>query len=297
MVEGDLDWIYSKRKALTAFFPHVILQEEEGQDSMLDTFLQVVRASARSSRASAESDRAPAQSGVMWCHIEPLFSTLLDEGSPVPLKRAAILASPHIPWWKLKNSGNLIQLWAVTASAVPCTDDISQSVVDTLLQIARWESLPIPVGLWSWLNTRPDLPPFCSGRCWGTKQAVFQMVRALGDLEILTSYLLLVWSEWDFLMPKGFGDMCASIREDFGGEGADHHREELLRRLGHVLAQLELGLEHIRQHKPSLQEGHLANRKQQYGRLKEILMEVDEARAGARIRRFSSIDDSRRSNN
>jgi len=253
--------IRSKRKALTALFPHAVSLEKEGRREIFDAFLHAARASARS--------------GFMWRYIEPFLSALLDEDAPVPPKWAVILASPHIPWWQFENGAQLIQLWAAAASEVEYTDDVDQSIVDTLLQIACWKSPPIPPGMWPWLNRRPNLPPVCSGRYWGTKQAVFQTVRALGDIEILTSYLLLVWSEWDFVMPRGFDEMCASIREDFGGEGMGHHRKDLLQRLDHVLGELERGLEYFRQHKPGLEEDRILFRQGQYGRLKEILLEVD----------------------
>ena len=253
--------IRSKRKALTALFPYVALREEEGQHEMFDAFLHVARASERS--------------GLMWFYIEPLFSALLDEGAPVVLKRVAILISPHIPWWQFEDSGRLIQVWVEAASAVPYTDDIGQSVVDTLLQIACWKSPTIPAGVWSWLNKRPDLPPACPGRYWGSSQAVFKTIRALDDIEILTSYLVLVWSEWDFLMPKGFDEMCASVREDFGGEEMGHYRKDLLDRLGHVRRELGLGLEYIQQHKPRLDEENFRLRQRQYEELREILVKVD----------------------
>jgi len=38
------------------------------------------------------------------------------------------------------------------------------------------------------------------------------MVRALKDIETLKSYLLLVWSEWDFLMPRGFDEIVLQSR-------------------------------------------------------------------------------------
>jgi len=253
--------IRSKRKALTALFPYAVFRVKEGEHEMFDVFLRVVRSSERS--------------GLMWFYIEPLLSALLDEKTPVFSKWAAIMASPHVPWWQFENGGRLIQLWAEASSAVPYTNDIGQSVIDTLLQIASWKSPTIPAGTWSWLNMRPGLPPICSGRYWGSKEAVVKMVRALKDTETLTSYLLLVWSECDFLMPKGFDEMCALIQEDFGGEGMDHHRKDLLHRLGYVRGELERGLWHIQQYKPGLKEENLRLRRDQYRRLEEILLEVD----------------------
>lgn len=219
--------IRSKRKALTALFPHVVFREKEGLHEIFDALLHAARASGRS--------------GLMWFYIEPFISALLDEKAPASSKRAAILISPHIPWWQLENGGQSIRLWAEAASIITYTDDVSQSIVDALLQIACWNSPSVPASMWSWLNRCPTLPPACSGRYWGSRQAVCKVIRALEDIETLTSYLLLVWSEWDSLMPRGFNEMCASIREDFSGKEMGYHRKRLLPRLVHVLRELELG--------------------------------------------------------
>jgi len=253
--------IRSRRKALTALFPYVVLRAKEGDHEMLDVFLHAIRSSERS--------------GLMWFYIEPLLSALLGETAPFSSKWAAIMASPHVPWWQFENSGQLIQLWAEASSTVPYTEEVGQSVVDTLLQIASWKSPTIPAGMWSWLNKRPSLPPVCSGRYWGSREAVVKMVRALKDIETLTSYLLLVWSEWDFLMPKGFDETCTLVQEDFSGEEMDRHRKDLLHRLGYVRGELERGLGHIRQYKPELKEENLRLRRDQYRRLEEILLELD----------------------
>jgi len=257
---ADPRLIYSKRKAITALFSHMVWLEREGRQHMFDMFFHVARASDRS--------------GFMWHCTEPLLSAFLDEETPNFQKRTMILVSPHIPWWQLKN-GDLIQLWARAISAVPYADDIGQSVVDALLQIACWEPRPIPPDLWQWLNMRPSLPPVCTGRFWGSHKPVFKMVQALEDVETLTSYLLLIWSEWDFLMPEGFDEMCVSIREDFSGERMGYHRKDLLQRLDRILGELGLGLEHIRRYKPGLEEDGFLRRQHQYGQLKEILSEVD----------------------
>ena len=104
---------------------------------------------------------------------------------------------------------------------------------------------------------------------------VVRIIRMLGDTEILKSYLLLVWSEWDDLRSGGFNVMCASIQEDFSGTGMGDHRQALLQHLDHVLEQLGLGLEPLRQYKPSLDEGDIQRMVGQYGKLREILLEVD----------------------
>ena len=59
-------------------------------------------------------------------------------------------------WRYAETGGDLVQWWAATTLAVPHTEDVAQSVVDTLLQIARRDELVwyIPTDLWSWLTKR-----------------------------------------------------------------------------------------------------------------------------------------------
>jgi len=252
---ADLDSIRSRRKALTALFPCAVWRERDGQHEMLEASLHVAKASDLM--------------GYMWYHIEPFVSTLLHEDSHGSLKLAAILASPHLPWDQFTNSEKSIHLWAAAVSAVPYTNHIGQSVIDTLLRIAYEPLLQphIPVGVWSWLNKRPSLSPVCRGRYLGSSPDVLHIVRALGDLEILKSYLLLIWSEWDHL--RGPSEMAISIREDFSGIEMGYHREDLLRHLDHVLGQLDMGLEHLRKRKESLVEDDVQQMKVQYGELRD----------------------------
>ena len=148
---------------------------------MFDTFL-------RAARASKDRDFA-------WQHIRQYASSIPLETSP----RALVLVSPHIRWSRLTDAEDLIQRWAVAASAVPCTEEVAQCVVNTLLQIASRRELlsHISVDIWSWLTKRPSLPPVCRGRDVGTRAHVVRAVRALKDIEVLKSYFLLVWSEWN----------------------------------------------------------------------------------------------------
>ena len=150
---GDPGPIYSKHKAITALFPYVLWQEQDGQHKVLDIYLQAVRASKRRY--------------FMWNHINQLpITMLLNEDSPVPVMQAFILMSPHLPWHLFSNK-HWVQLWATAASAVPYTDEIGQSVVGTLLYIASNLSLQphLPIHMWSWLDSPPVLPPICAGRC------------------------------------------------------------------------------------------------------------------------------------
>ena len=195
----------------------------------------------------------------MWHRIRQPFTALLDGGSPVSLRRAAILASPHLPWWNPAIDRHFIQLWAAAAWAIPYADDVGQCVADTLLLIASQESLRphIPTDMWSWLNKRPCLPPACAGSSRGAERDVVRTVRGLGDVEILTSYLLLVWSEWNYLHPDGLDEMCGSIREDLNGAGLGDHRRDLLQCLDRILGRLDFGLGPTRQREQDLGEDNI----------------------------------------
>ena len=110
-------------------------------------------------------------------------------------------------------------------------------MVVALLRIVTVGSLRphIPIGIWAWLNKQPAFPLDGSLLSIGVGVGVLRQVRALRDVEILKSYFLIVWTE----MPRfsGLDEMCTSIREDFSGIGMRHHREELIRRLDHILEQ------------------------------------------------------------
>ena len=271
---ADPSPICDRHKAITAFFPYAARQVRGGQDKMLNTFLRTARASRRR--------------GFVWHRIRLPVATLLNGESPVSLKRAVILASPHLPWWNPTIDGDFVRLWAAAARAVPYTRDIGQCVVDTLLLIASQEPLRphIPADMWLWLNKRPLLPPTCTGGPRGTERDVVQTVRGLGDVEILTSYLLVVWSEWGCIYAGGLEEMCASIREDFNGIGMVGRRKDLLQRLDRILGRLDLGLGSTQQHEQGLGEDDIRSMKGQYGWLREVLLEVDKEVTDTPIREY-----------
>lgn len=207
--------------------------------------------------------------------IQPIV-TLFNEAIPDPPNRVVTLMSPHVPWTWWSNE-DTVAWWAAAASATPYTGEVGRSVVDTLLQIASNASLTpyISFSIWAWLKKQPSLPPICHGRSVGTKNHVVHRVRELGNVDILESYLLLVWSEWDTISAEGFAEMCTSIREDLGGIWMGHHREVLIKRLDSVLGQLDRGLGHLKQYKTTLTEYDIVTAKQQYRKLKDALLEVD----------------------
>jgi len=157
------------------------------------------------------------------------MNTLLSDTSEVSLKRVSMLASPYIPWgwWDVRG---LVRAWVETASTIPKEKEVAPSIVDALLQIVCFELLPTGNHgeIWSWLTLRPSLPPICRGRCVGSHPDVMQQVRGLKNIEIVKSYLLVVWSEWDSLRYSGFLMMCKCIREEFSGVEASSHRAELV---------------------------------------------------------------------
>ena len=266
-----------KRKAITALFPYAVRQGRDTEYPIIDVLLNAVKTAQLA--------------GFWWRRVGPFMDKLFDDTSLVSSKRTLVLASPHMPWGQSGFEIGLARKWAVAVSMDPKEEGIALNVVDTLLQIASAELLPpdLHSDVWSWLTLRPSLPPVCQGRGVGSRSRVVQTVRGLKDIEILKSYLLLIWSEWDYLFDHGYARMQISIRRDFSGVEMSSHRVDLLLRLDHVLAQLDRGLRHFQQEKPGLKEDGLQKRKNQYGRLREILLEVDQealkvlARASSRL--------------
>jgi len=256
----DLGRIRSKRKAIVAIFPYATWRERGGDRRMVDAFSGIFRV----------PDVAP--------FMARPITMLLGDVCPNYPNLVVTLVSPHISWGTPGFNGNTVAWWATAALEIPYTEEVGQSVVDTLLQIASVDGLQpyIPVDIWAWLKKCPYLPPICNGRSLGTRDRVVRRVREIEDVEILESYFLLVWSEWNVLDRDGFAEMRTSIREDFAGIGMGHHREVLLERLDHVLGQLRWAIsERLNQQNPSLAENHIPVARGQYGKLKQVLVEVD----------------------
>jgi len=262
---ADQELIRSKHKAISVLFPYVVRLEQSGKQRMVDMSLRAAMA------LNSEE--------FIWHRAKPLIMRLSNTQSPLSLDWLITLASPHVSWHEEPYDGNMVTRWAEAASALPYAEDVGKSVVDTLLHIASVDTLQphIPVGIWAWLKEQPSLPPECSGRSRGTSGDVVRQVRALGDAEILKSYLLLVWSEWDRIDDEqsgGLTEMEVSIREYFSGIEMWRHREDLIKRLDHVLEQLDRGLDHLQRHKPSLEIHDISRAKVQYNELKRVLLDV-----------------------
>jgi len=254
---GFPDELHSKSKAVATLLPYAVWQERDGQPEILDTLLRAVRASGR-------------LDFVRW-HTDRFAATMFSEATP----RAIVLVSPHINW--LTHEVGLVQRWIAAVPLVPYTPEVVQSIVDVLSQIAcHRELLPlVAINISSWLTKRSCLPLVTLRRCLGANPIFFMVVRRLKDTDLLKSYLILLWSEWNPLRRGTFGQVRISIREDFGGTGMGHHRADLIQRLDHVFGQLDRGLEHLNQHNPDLNEDSVRCMRDQYGKLKDILLEMN----------------------
>ena len=161
-----------------------------------------------------------------------------------------------------------ISKWVAAISVAPHTEDVAASVVDALLQIAAKRNLRpfIPADVWLWLNERPSLPSVCPGLDRGVGGDVVRTVRGLNDIRVLTSYLIVVWSEHRRnIDSEGFVEMEVSAREDFNGIGMGCHRVELIQRLDHILGEPNRG--------PGIET------RDEYRKLKKILQDVDQEAA------------------
>ena len=213
----------------------------------------------------------------VWYPVQPYLRSLFWRPNHSSLHRVITLTSPYISWDSRQSDQSMVSRWVAATSAVAYTEAVGQSVISTLFQIAADRELRphIPVDIWTWLKKRPSLPPVCLGRHQGGRFDTVRQIRGLGDIEILKSHFLLVWSEWDYIYDSGLDEMEVAISKDFGGIGMWCHREDLIERLDYVLGQLERGSEFLHQRNASVGGEHVRRGKEHYGRLKERLLEVD----------------------
>ena len=266
MIEAtDPHAIARKRKAISTIIIFAISLERDGQQEMLDVAVRALR-------------WAPRWEKVLWRKASQHTDKLFEESSPPSMNRVIALISPYQYWSSFGEGEKQADRWATAVLAVPYTEEVGRSVVDTTLQIASEDSLRprIPIGVWALFKEQPSLPPTCPGRSSGTKPDVIRCVRGLGDFEILKSYFLLVWSEWEHPQADRVNAMEISIREDFGGTGMGQHREDLVQRLDHVLGELDRGLEYFKLRTTAFDsEDDIRGAKEGYAKLKNVLLEVE----------------------
>ena len=257
----------SKRKAISALFPYAVrLAQDDGQWEMINAILRFAPKSK--------------SGGFMWHRIGPYITTLSDSLSPTSLDMAITLASPCADWVNGPYTENAVARWAAAALTTTYSEEVCRSAVDALLKIARNDSLRphVPIEIWAWLKRRPSLPPVCRGQTRRATPGIVRHIRGLGDIEILKSYFLLVWSEWDIPYDDDDDDITATentIRQEFCGFQMRRHREDLKGRLDHIREQLDQGLEHFKQCQPWIEENDIGRMKKRYGKLKEVLLEAD----------------------
>ena len=218
---------WSKHKVISALFPYAVHLAQDGQRGMFDAILRV----ALKSRSGE----------FMWYHIGRYTTTLFDESSPPFPNQAIILAAPCVPWGNGTYFEKAAARWASAVLATPFCEEVGQSVVDALLRISQWDTLRphIPIGIFAWLKRQPFLPYRRKGLGYPPGSGVIRYIRCLGDIEILKSYFLLIWSHWYILSEWQANDTQVSLGEDFRGITMQHHRKDLTERLGYILKQLD----------------------------------------------------------
>jgi hypothetical protein len=266
----DPEGILFKYKSITTLFPYAARRGQEGDTQLLDAFLCAVR-------------YFPCTSQWTRRYIRPVIPRLLAEGSSETLKRAAILALPHLElvWLDSNDISTFIDLWLSAAEALEYTEAVCEAVVDVLLQMAFFHSVRahITPKAWGWLNKRPALPPRCRGRLLcSIGSNVLPAVRSRKDIELLTSYLVTMWSEWDCAGEWAFEGMCEVLREEFCRDGGDEvlkgYRIDLLARLNLVLGELGKGLEHLRVRHLDMQPDEYEVIRERYKELKRMLVQA-----------------------
>jgi len=242
--DPDLEVILSKRKAISSLFPYAVFLEQCGQRRMVDAISRTARVT-RSEK-------------FMWYRVQPFIAKMFDEPNPPSLNWVLGLVSPRLPWYDEPSNENMV----VRRVTVSHPEEDCWSVANELLGIAFIDSLHsnIPHGfLWQPKTTGGDLT---------------DRVRAFGDIGILKSYLLLVWSKWGHIDDQsgGLTDMKTLVREDFYGIGMDRHRKDLIEWLDYVLQELDSA------YRTERKEGFCGDATQRKGQCEEfrrVLLEVD----------------------
>ncbi|KAF9783439.1 hypothetical protein BJ322DRAFT_152245 [Thelephora terrestris] len=163
---------------------------------------------------------------------------------PISLRYATLGAFQHHSSFLkgIDDVGLAMRLWVAAASGLQDTDDVRERMVDALLQVAYDDDLRhhIPAAAWEWLKKRPVLPPGSRALQVRASRGFFQMVRTLGDIELTTSYLFVIWSERSNMYHRDCEEMRRLIREELDGIHVLDNRAVLIQRLDHILSQREV---------------------------------------------------------
>jgi len=239
----------SKCQAISALLPYTILLEQGGRQQMLNEISHI----AKTMRPQS----------FIWHPVMPFISTMFNKPNPPPLNWVLGLISPNIPWCDWSHDKTGVTLQAATTSAALNPEEVHWSVADELLYVAFIDS------------TQQGMPGRLPARPKGTGGDITHKVQALGDFEILKSYLLLVWSEW-YHIGGSSGDHAeiqASIWEEFCGIDMFSHRKDLIKQLNSVLEKYDCS----------------GKAKEQCMELKMVLLLLDEEAVNTLIRKSPTL--------
>ena len=139
------------------------------------------------------------------------------------------------------DAGFMMRLWIAAASGLPDTDAVCEAMVDTLLEAAYDDRFRphIPAEAWEWLKKRPVLPRGSHALYNKAPEGFFQTVRTLGDIEIIASYLSVVWSERSSFHPTpNYEGIQRLVRKELGGMCTAGYRADLIQRLDYVISRV-----------------------------------------------------------
>ena len=274
-------------KVITTLFVYATRREQDGDPRLLTAFLKA----AKDFPQSSDWIRYP---------IGMAVSDLLEGESSNLQKRAAVLAASLMPqsWKPIEDRGGFINAWLSAVDRVKEMGGVTEGAIRMSFDMAwddEWRSHMTPE-VWALLKRRHQAwPLYWKGRpLIAENTEVISAVRSLGDVETLTSFLILAWSGLD-VVPDGLIDqMCAVFWEEYG-VGKDAHREELLRCLDHALEHLnrmQRGLAPVDQFwypdlaRSDLEDFTYDRRLAAYVKLRKELLNVERAAVVARASRW-----------
>ena len=261
------DW--QQAQAIRVLFWYAVIQEQCGDTNLFDAILRL--AGKQFNQHQLHELLWPLGVSKMFAHASP---------------RAIILVTPHLglATEPFSVAQDLISKWLEAVSVAPHTEEVASSVVITLLQVAAngdlW--LSIPADVWLWFNERPSLPPADSADSWWKSDpSIVRTIRGLNNTEILTSYLIMVWSKWENIFNVDYPEMQASVREGFRGIGMGCYRVELIQRLDYVLGELDRRSGRLDADnnlwRYEVEDSHMPEvKRDKYEELKRILQEADQ---------------------
>ena len=229
------------------------------------------------------------------------MSELLEEESSNLQKRAVVLAVPLMPQsWKLvEDKGRFINSWLSAVDRVKEMGGVTEGAIRMSFDMAwddEWRPHMTPEA-WALLKWgHQGWPLYWKGDplvVWSAE--VIPAVQLLGDVEILTSFLILTWLGLDVMSGEITDQMCVALWEEYG-IGRDVYRWELLRCLDRVLEhfdKMQRGLTSTdRFWYPDDDSARLhphGGRLGAYMRLRKELLDVERAAVVARISRLSGL--------